>query len=280
MPHIYERIPLRPVRDLSGLPTCDATGIPVGALYGALAEADTGLLRYLDLALVQPARHVLIPIGHARIMATDAPHVKLRAALLAELQEIPPYGHGDTVDDPYESALLEAHGRSFHGERYYAHPGYEHPMLYAGEHPIVVTEPAPSDTEPLQPLSALEHYRIAEDEPDIRGWRFIAGGDQSDGVIRDVIVDVHALKVRYVAIDLKRNSRVALVPIGFLELSEDNETLWAPALTAEDLDALPGYDGGRVQRADEDVIRSMLRDLLKGHRRYNLPDYRADMVDR
>ncbi|HEX6694680.1 MAG TPA: hypothetical protein VF035_08300 [Longimicrobiales bacterium] len=273
MPHIYERIPLRPVRDLSGLPASDATGIPVGELYGALAEADTGLLRYLDLALVQPARHVLIPIGHARIMATDAPHVKLRAALLEELQNIPPYGEGETVDDPYESALLEAHGRSFHGERYYAHPGYEHPLLYAGEHPIVRTAPAAAGEEPLQPLSELTHYRIAENEPDIEDWRFVAGGDNTDGTIRDVIVDVGALKVRYVAIELN-SGKVVLVPIGFMSLSEENETLCAPALTAQDLEALPAYDGGRVDRADEDVIRSMLRDMLTGPRRYNLPDYR------
>ena len=275
MPHIYERIPLRPVRDLSGLPASDATGIPVGELYGALAEADTGLVRYLDLALEEPARHVLIPIGHARIMATDSPHVKLRAALLEELQNIPTYGEGETVDDPYESALLEAHGRSFHGERYYAHPGYEHPLLYAGEHPIVRTAPVEPGEEPLQPLSALSHYRIAENEPDITGWRFVAGGDSSDGTIRDVIVDVGALKVRYVAIELN-GGKVTLVPIGFLSLSEEDETLCAPALTAQDLEALPGYDGGHVDRADEDVIRSMLRDMLTGPRRYNLPDYRTD----
>ena len=144
-------------------------------------------------------------------MATDSPHVKLRAALLEELQQIPPYGDGDSVDDPYESALLEAHGRSFHGERYYAHPGYEHPLLYAGEHPIIAPAPADPDEDPLQPLSALSHYRIAEDEPNIQGWRFVAGGDNADGAISDVIVDVHALKVRYVAIDLKRIEKVVLV---------------------------------------------------------------------
>ncbi len=278
LPEIYERIPLRPVRDLSGLTTTDATGIPVGELYGALVEADTGLLRYLDLALVEPVRHILIPIGHARIMATDDPHVKLRAALLEELQEIPPYGESDIVDDPYESALLDAHGRSYHGERYYAHPGYEHRLLFAGEHPIIAESAIDPDAVPLRALRDLPGYRIAPDEPDIHGWRLRAGGDGSEAVVRDVIVDPVALKVRYVSVALEGSTpidtRVVLLPIGFLGLAQDSETVHAPGLRDEDLRGLPSYDGGSVERSDEDVIQRMLREALKGPRRYELPDYR------
>jgi hypothetical protein len=276
LPEIYEKIPLRSVRDLNGLPTADATGIPVGTLFGALVEADTGLLRYLDLCLIEPVRHILIPIGHARIMAADEPHVKLRAALLEELQNIPPYGESDIVDDPYESALLDAHGRSYHGERYYAHPGYEHSMLYAGEHPIITSAPVDPGVEPLQPLRALSEYRIASDEPDIRGWRFRADGDGSEGTVSDVIVDAHALKVRYVAIDLPDEKSV-LLPIGFVNVSSDSQTLHGPALTSDDLAALPSYDGGTVTRPEEDVIRRMLREALVGHRRYHQPDYRTEL---
>jgi photosynthetic reaction center H subunit len=274
LPEIYERIPLRPVRDLSGLSTADATGIPVGELYGALVEADTGLLRYLDLALVEPRRHVLIPIGHARIMAEDTPHVKLRAALLEELQEIPPYGEADVVDDSYEAALLEAHGRSYHGERYYAHPGYEHALLFAGEHPIIASTPLDPDAVPLQPLASLPGYRIAENEPDIHGWRFRADGDGSEGTVSDVIVDAHALKVRYVAVALADPGKVVLLPVGFLGVSPDSQTVNAPALTEEDLRVLPSYDGGVVLRTDEDVVCRMLRESLVGPRRYHLPDFR------
>lgn len=279
MSETYERIPLRPVRDLSGLRAADATGIPVGELYGALVEADTGLLRYLDLCLIQPSRHVLIPIGHARIMSVDEPHVKLRAALLEELQQIPPYGESDVVDDPYESALLDAHGRSYHGERYYAHPGYEHRMMYAGEHPIITSAPVDPGAEPLQPLRSLPDYRIADEEQDVHGWRFRADGDGSEGVIRDVIVDAHALKVRYVAIELQTDQKVVLLPIGFLQLDIESQTLHGPALMADDLHTLPAYDGGSVTRPEEDVIRRMLREALVGHRRYQQPDYRVELFD-
>ncbi|MEO7670735.1 MAG: PRC-barrel domain-containing protein [Longimicrobiales bacterium] len=277
MADMYERIPLRPVQDLKGLSAADATGIPVGELYGALVEADTGLVRYLDLSLVEPQRHVLIPIGHARIVSVDVPHVKLRAALLEELQQIPPYGESDTVDDPYEDALLDAHGRIYHGERYYAHPGYEHRMLFAGEHPIIATQPVDADARPLQPLASLDGYRIAEDEPDIHGWRIRLDGDGTEGTVVDVVVDVHALKVRYLSMQLlgetSAERRTVLLPIGFLQLAADTATVHAPALTEQDVRGLPSYDGGAIERDDEDVIRRMLRESLKGNRRYHLPDY-------
>lgn len=275
---IYERIPLRAVLDLHGLPTADATGIPAGSLHGALVEADTGLLRYLDLDLIEPSRRVLIPIGHARIVATDEPHVKLRAALLEELQEIPPYSDSDSVDDPYEAALLDAHSRSYHGERYYAHPGYEHRMMYAGEHPIITSEPVDPTIEPLHPLRALPQFRISSDEPDIHGWRFRADGDGAEGVICDVIVDAHALKVRYVEVELPQLEKSVLLPIGFVQLASDASTVCAPALTLDDLRTLPAYDGSSVTRPEEDVVRRMLREALVGHRRYHQPDYRPELA--
>lgn len=195
--------------------------------------------------------------------------------MLEELQNIPRYDAADLVDDPYETALLDAHSRSYHGERYYAHPGYQQNMLYAGEHPIITSSPVDPQAEPLHPLSALPEYRIAEEEPDIRGWKFRADGDGSEGVVRDVIVDAHALKVRYIAVELPDASKCVLLPIGFVNVSPDSEKLHGPALTSEDLRALPEYDGGNVARHEEDVVRRMLREALVGHRRYHQPDYRV-----
>jgi hypothetical protein len=131
---------LRAVPDLAGVPVEDASGLSVGRLFGALAEANSGLLRYIDLSLERVERHVLVPIGHARFREEDrnGPRVRLRAALLEELEQIPPFpADVANIDDPFERALLEAYGRSFHGERYYAHPSYDHDGIYAGEHPVI-----------------------------------------------------------------------------------------------------------------------------------------------
>ena len=66
-----------------------------------------------------------------------------------------------------------------------------------------------------------------------------------------------------------------LLPIGFVTLSPDTQTMHGPALTEQDLRGLPSYDGGEIERADEDVICRMLRESLVGPRRYQLPDFRV-----
>ena len=59
--------PLRPSPDLDELPVYDAEGVPVGSTFGVLSEADTGLVRYFDISLEERRRHVLVPVGHARL---------------------------------------------------------------------------------------------------------------------------------------------------------------------------------------------------------------------
>src|SRR5690606_17903392 len=109
---------LRSVPDLRGVRVEDASGIPVGLVWGALAEAETGLLRYVDLELETLDRHVLVPIGHVRVHGEtrEGPCIRLRAALLEQLEQVPPFATDVShINDPYERALLEAYGRTFHG---------------------------------------------------------------------------------------------------------------------------------------------------------------------
>jgi hypothetical protein len=269
-----ETVVLRPVRDLGGLDVDDSTGIPVGKLFGSLIEADTGLVRYVDLELATLNRHVLVPIGHARVRDEKTGHsIRLRAALLEDLEQIPPFPADlSHVDDPFERALLEAYGRTFHGERYYAHPAYDHDGLYVGEHPVVGTgEPA---DETLIRLAYLPGWRIAEGEPDIRGWPLVLEQDRSL-TVRDLIVQPSAEKVRYVVLAGPADDVARLLPVGFLSVDAAAQLVWAPGLTAEDVAALPAYDGGGVHREQEDRLNTVLRRRLNGRRRYALPDYRT-----
>jgi len=273
-----DRIPLRSVPDLRGTATQDASGVSIGRLWGALAEADTGLLRYLDLHLSTQPRHVLVPIGHARLREHQGvPDVRLRAALLEDLQAVPSYEAGAAIADPFEQELLEAHGRAYHGERYYAHPSFDHTGLYAGAHPIVQGEPEPSSAE-LLPLAELPGFRVASGESDIRGWPVTGLADAPLGQVAELIVDVSHKKVRYVVLETGPARRL-LLPVGFLDLDQEGQAVRAPALGSADLAGIPGYTGGTVDRPVEEAVRAALLERMRGRRRYLLPDFNPRALD-
>ena len=273
--HITDTTELRAVPDLRGLPAEDASGIHIGELFGALVEADSGLVRYLDLALDAMDRHVLVPIGHARVRETERgdPHVRLRAALLEQLEQVPPFpAEVQHIDDPFERALLEAYGRTFHGERYYAHPAFDHHGVFAGEHPVIV-EGERAEDQALVRLMYLPGWRIARGEPEVIGWD-VTLDDGQRLPIRDVVVDTADEQVRYIVTDSPRGDSLRLLPIGYLTIDSAQETLLAPGLTLEAVRGLPNYDGGAVTREDEDMVNDALRDSFGPERRYQLPDFR------
>jgi hypothetical protein len=265
--------PLRPVSDLAGMPVEDAAGHNIGELFGTLAEAATGLLRYFDLALYGRSRHVLVPVGHARIeRRLDAPHVRLRAATLDELEDIPPY-HADpsAIDDPYERALLHAYGRSFHGERYYAHPAYDHSGLYAGDHLLLHDDGTTGHTA-LQPLGDLHGAAFTDGVADVRGWPLMAGSGEHAGAVADAIADRAARVIRYVVVERRDGTR-RIVPVGFLRLDPDERVVRAPGLHDADVEALPAYEGGAPARELEEAVRRTLEQRVSDRRRYDMPDF-------
>ncbi len=263
---------LVPVPDLAGTPAEDAVGRIFGDVYGALADASTGLIRYLDLDVHGADRHVLVPIGHVRVARTDepAPNVRLRAATAADLRAIPPYEPHAPPDEP---ALLAAHGRLFSGEKYYAHPAFDHAGLYAGDRSIVhepgAAVPAGAT---LAPLSSLSRYEVAEGEPDVRGWKVLAAEGTNTGTVEDLLVEPAALRARYLLVR-RRSGTPVLLPVGYAELDRDERAIWTPALRADDLAALPAVTGP-VGRAQEEAVRAALEQRLDGPRRYLRADFR------
>lgn len=268
--------PLVPVPDLAGIPAADADGHFFGEVYGALADARTGLIRYLDFDVHGVQRHVLVPIGHVRVARADQPAspVRLRAARAADLRTIPPYEpHLPGAPAPDEAAVLAAHGRLFAGEKYYAHPAFDHAGLYAGERPIVrAGSPAAG---PVAPLAALGDYELAEGEADVREWPVITRDGLSAGTVEDLVVDPAALRARYLLVR-RRSGTAVLVPVGYAELDRAGGAVRAPALDADDLEALPAVTGG-VRRADEDAVRAVLEARLNGPRLHERADFRADL---
>ena len=73
--------------------------------------------------------------------------------------------------------------------------------------------PNPRDARRLVPLRDLDDYKVAEGEPDIRGWNVYTATGREIGDIDDLLVDVDMGEVVMVDIDLKRDDRHSLAPI-------------------------------------------------------------------
>ena len=228
---------LEPHRDLAGLAVHDAADLLTGHVFGVLTEADTGLIRFLDVDIDGKVRHVLIPVGHARLEEMlGQKRIRLRAATLEDLENVPAY-RGETPSRQLARDVLAAHGRFFRGDRYYAHPAYDHGGLYAGEHPIVRTAPDAQPSSTLERLSNSSEFRIAEGESDVRGWQVLDAAGQVIGEIVELIIDTAAEKVRYVVVRTADGAE-KLLPIGYLDLDPARQHVLAPGLTVNDVNAL------------------------------------------
>ncbi len=273
-PGAEEPFALRPVPDLAGTAVEDARGRHAGTVYGALADATSGLIRYLDVALAESDRHVLVPLGHTRITGGDArATVELRAATREELRAIPAYEPHLEVDGPYQRAVLAAHGRLFHGQRYYAHPAYDHDGLYAGEHPIIRDTGTPEPATPLRRLTEISGYRVAAGEPDIRGWHLVDNKDVTAGVIDDLLFEPAAEKVRYALVRPQEDSTLIPVPVGFLQIEKEDRIVRTPTLTRADILAIPAYYPGHFHRTDEERVLESIELRLDGERHFDRPDF-------
>jgi hypothetical protein len=266
--------PLRPSPDLDELPVYDAEGVPVGRTFGVMSEADTGLVRYFDVSLDERRRHVLVPVGHARLEKhLGLLRIRLRAAAATDLDDIPAYEpHVPWSDDQYQNELLTAFGRLFQGERYYAHPAYDHEGLYAGKHPILREPLAPQAPSGLHRLSNLKQYRIAEGEPNINGWDVIGHDKNRIGIVSDLVIDPDAELVRYILVKRETDDVEVSVPVGYVVV---NDRELAAPFSVADLQELPAASEDRFDREGEVELRLALDRTLSGGRRFARPDFRS-----
>lgn len=266
--------PLRPSADLEQLPVYDADEVPIGCTFGVLTEADSGLVRYFDVSLDERRRHVLVPVGHARLeQHLGRLRLRLRAAAANDLERIPAYEpHVPWSDDQYQNELLTAFGRLFSGERYYAHPAYDHEGLYAGKHPILREPLSPVASSGLHRLSELPQYRIAEGEPHITGWDVIGERRVRVGIVTDVIIDPDAEQVRYVIVKRETDDVEVAVPVGYAVVHD--QAIEIP-FSASDLDELPPAPAESLDRDQEVDLRVALDRALSGDRTFARPDFRS-----
>jgi hypothetical protein len=268
------REPLHASTDLNKVPVCDSQEVPIGETYGVLCDAESGLVRFFDISLDGRDRHVLIPVGHARIEKhRGLMRLRLRAATGNELDDIPAYEpHVAWHEDSFQNELLDAFGRLFKGQRYYAHPAYDHTGLYAGMHPLLREGLAPFTSTGLCRLSAAREFRVADGEPNIKGWGVLGPNDERTGCVTDLVIDADAEQVRYIVVRRETDDKDVLVPIGYAEVK--NGSIRTP-FSIEDLLELPVFSEDKLDRSEEIALRLALDTILRGPRRYQRADFKS-----
>jgi len=109
-------------------------------------------------------------------------------------------------------------------------------------------------------------FEIADHQPDITGWEITDGLGNELGEVEDLIFDSNARKVRYIIASLEidgqqitdthQNSRLVLVPIGIVDLDEEDDEVILPEASARFLATLPSYEPGKtISPAEELAVR-------------------------
>jgi photosynthetic reaction center H subunit len=110
----------------------------------------------------------------------------------------------------------------------------------------------------IQPLSRMPDCELAEGAPDVRGWEVTTPTSAHVGVVKDLLIDLGTMCVRYLDVVLDGepgSSRRVLLPIGTVWI---NDALDQVVTTVLDVDAFPDYDPASFNREFERDLLSRL----------------------
>lgn len=111
----------------------------------------------------------------------------------------------------------------------------------------------------LRALSDLRDTKIADDDPDIRGWIVRGANGDTIGRVHDLLVEMDTRQVRYLDIAVAPTTQTAdrhvLLPIGLARLNDDEDVVSLGSITRDTLASLTPYD-------HTDMTRDRERDLV------------------
>jgi photosynthetic reaction center H subunit len=116
-------------------------------------------------------------------------------------------------------------------------------------------------SERIVSMEQAGEFRVAEGQPDVRGWEVVAADGRRIGEVDDLLVDTGAMKVRYLEVDLDARDlglpeeRTVLVPIGYARLEREGSRVRVEEITSADLAEYPAYGGQGVTRSHEAELR-------------------------
>ena len=120
---------------------------------------------------------------------------------------------------------------------------------------------ANNDLDRVVPLNQLSDFKVAEGDPDVRGWEVQSADGRKIGSVDELLIDTNAMKVRYLDVEVDRGmvaeggDRHVLIPIGYARLERDGDRVIVDNLSASDLGTLPAYDHAPLTRDFETSVR-------------------------
>ncbi|HEX6037139.1 PRC-barrel domain-containing protein [Longimicrobium sp.] len=124
---------------------------------------------------------------------------------------------------------------------------------------------ANNDMDRVVPLGQLDDFKVAEGDPDVRGWEVLAADGRKIGEVDELLIDTSAMKVRYLDVDVDGGvmgdgmDRHVLIPIGYARLEQERDRVLVDGLSSSDLGALPSYNQGPLTRDFESSVRDSFR---------------------
>lgn len=107
-------------------------------------------------------------------------------------------------------------------------------------------------------LADMRELRVADGDPDIRGWDVRTADGEKVGSVRDLVVDTQLMKVRYIEARIDRevlntgSDRHVLIPIGSARLDDSKDDVYLNAAIV-DPRSLPPYDRALLLSRDYEV---------------------------
>lgn len=254
----------------------------VGKVDDVLIDQE-GNAPYLDVKLGMFKKHVLLPIGQARVDEREDV-VWVPGMEKNHFEDIPEYEHDEsTINREYEDRLTAAYGGAYTGSQYYSRPEYESGYAARGADREASTRSAGAGasaqgSEELKRLDKLDDFEVAEHEPDPTGWRVIGGDGSEIGKVDHLIADTGRMKVRYFDVDIDSDligeKRDVLVPAGYARLEESDRTVRVDAMNRTNAADLPAYTG-KIDREYENRLNERLSSGYTDESRYRHPRYDA-----
>jgi len=125
----------------------------------------------------------------------------------------------------------------------------------SGMHDEAGVGPDPRNAVDLTPLKKLGDYKVADGEPDIRGWRTYTSTGREIGKVEDLLVDTKTNEVVMLDVDLEREDRHTLAPIKSAWIDRDNKRVVINSqylVNDEDIPALRKHR--RALRKDDSAV--------------------------